>query len=186
VPPPSRARRTAAWAAARAASAGSTPALEALRRLRQEAGAPRGPADRPGLEAGALEEDPGGRRRHLGGLAAHHSSQGDRPRGVGDDQIALDQPAVLAVEGGQALAGPGPSDPDDRGRRQAVPVEGVERLPQLEQHVVGDVDQVRDRPDADRAQALREAARRRPDGDAVDDPGDVARAADRIVDRQRD
>ncbi len=85
-------------------------------------------------------------RRELGGRAAHHPRQADRARVVGDEEVLLAQRARDPVEGGQLLPRGRAADPDRAG--QLVAVVAVDRLAELEHHVVGDVDGQRDRAHA--------------------------------------
>jgi len=96
------------------------------------------PGDDDGREVRRLQQD---RRRHradLGRAAAHHAGERDRTAAVGDEQVLGVERAVLAVQGGQPLPRLRPADHDLA--LQRVEVEGVQRLPQLEHHRVGDVD----------------------------------------------
>jgi hypothetical protein len=125
-------------------------ALEAVGGIRREAvGA--GPAgDGVGGEEGALEEEFGGVEGDPAVFAAHDAGQRQGAGFVGDQQGVGGGRDGLAVEEQHLLAGWGSA----RGsRRQLGVVEGVQRLAELEHHVVGDVDQGADRADA--------AARRR-------------------------
>jgi hypothetical protein len=72
-------------------------------------------------------------------------SAGDGLRlvGVRDDQHVRVQGPIDAVECLDALAGRGPADPDCRSR-ELCEIERMHRLPKLDQHVVGDVDDVVD------------------------------------------
>ena len=78
--------------------------------------------------------------------AAHDTGEPDRAAVVGDQQVLDGQLALDAVEGGQPLALARPTHPDRT--RELVAVVAVDRLPELEHHVVGDVDGQRDRPHA--------------------------------------
>ena len=69
---------------------------------------------------------------------------------------------------------------------QQVGIEGVQRLAQLEHHVVGDVDHVVQRPPARGDDPLGEPLGRRPDLDAADEPRGVACAQLGIVDLDGD
>ena len=72
---------------------------------------------------------------------------------------------------------PRPAPPhDDRGLAHGDVVEGVQRVAQLPQHVVGDVHDVADRPEPDGAQARGHPRRRRAHPHVVDDPNGIARA----------
>ena len=70
--------------------------------------------------------------------------------------------ALLAVERLDRLAGPRAAD-DDRRAAKPRQIERVHRMPELEQHVVGDVDDVADRTDAARRQPRLHPVGRRAD-----------------------
>ena len=74
----------------------------------------------------------------------------------------------LMIERFQRLARPRAAH-DDAPLPQIVGVEGVERLAVLQHHVVGDIDDVVDRPHPGGQQAPLHPGRRRLDGDALDD-----------------
>ena len=78
--------------------------------------------------------------------AAHHAGEADRAAVVGDQQVLGRQGAGHVVEGGELLALGRPAYDDRAG--QLVAVVAVDRLAELEHHVVGDVDGQRDRPHA--------------------------------------
>ena len=65
-------------------------------------------------------------------------------------------------------------------------VERVERVPEREHHVVGDVDDVRDRAHPRGEQARLEPDRRLPERHVAEEPADVARAALEVLDRDVD
>ena len=65
---------------------------------------------------------------------------------------------------------------------EPIEVEGVERLTELMEHEVGDVDHVVDRSQSDGAEPLAQPSRRRPHDHALDHPGSEARAALRVLD----
>ena len=157
-------------------------ALEAHAGLGLEAERLARAAHRQRVEVGALEHD----RRACSSVtsrvgAAHHAGDGDRPLGVGNDQHLGRQ---RRASGRRASAA---------SRRRARfctriwpppslrEVERVHRLTELEQHVVGDVDDVADRPDAGGAQPRLHPVRRRPDLH-VGDRARVARAQLRVLD----
>jgi len=89
--------------------------------------------------------------RHFRIGAAHHSGNCNRALRVRDHQHLGRQLAHLPVERLDLLAGPCRPH-DDLRTTEFREVEGVHRLPHFEQHVVGDVDDVADRPDARRLQ----------------------------------
>ena len=95
----------------------------------------------------------------------------------GSAMTSIDASSVarLAVERGEALARGGA--PHDDGRiRHARGVEGVQRMAELPQHVVGDVDHVADRPEPARPQARGHPGRRGRDLQPADHAQRVARA----------
>ena len=73
-------------------------ALEAIRRLREEAEPSRRPPHARRREEGALEEHRGRPVAHLGFLPAHHAGERDGAAAVGDDQIVRLERARHAVE----------------------------------------------------------------------------------------
>ena len=127
------------------------------------------------VEVRRLEEQVDRRTGDFAVLAAHDAGQGDGLLGVGDDQhVGVELPG-LAVDGGDPFVGARAPN-DDAVLGEAVVVEGVERLPHLQHHEVGDVDDVVDRPRAVGGEPLPQPAGRRADRDAGDDAADVARA----------
>ena len=119
------------------------------------------PADGAGREVRALEEHGPRRVTDLGVGAPHHAGHGHGPVGVGDHERRVAERPALPVQRHHRLARPRAAD-DDVPARQEIAVEGVERVAQLPEHVVRHVDDVVDRAEAGRAQALGEPARRRP------------------------
>ncbi len=154
---------------------GVAAALEAVAGVGVEAEAAARGAHPPAVEVGALDEQVGGRVGDLAVGAAHDAGQRHRPLGVGDDQHLGVEGARDAVEGRQPLAAAGAAD-DDAAAGEAGEVEGVERLAQLPEDVVGDVHDVVDRALADRLEPPAQPRRARPDGDAAHDARGVARA----------
>ena len=139
------------------------------------------------IEVGRLQQDVLRRRRHLGLGPAHDSGQRDRPGTVGDDQHVRRQVALDAVEGLQCLFRPGRADDD--GRRlaagaglQFVVVEGVQRLAPFQHDVVGHVDDVVDGPHAGIGEPPLHPARRRADGDVLEQGRRIARRQVRVGD----
>ncbi|GAA3071608.1 hypothetical protein GCM10020000_65310 [Streptomyces olivoverticillatus] len=137
-------------------------ALEALGRLGGELVAAGGTGDDDGVEVRGLDDDLGGARGgpvvgDLGLGSAHDAREPDGAAVVGDDQVLGVQDALGAVEGGELLAGLGAADAD--GALDARAVVGVQRLAQLEHHVVGDVHGERDRAHARLLQAALEPDR---------------------------
>ncbi len=99
------------------------------------------------------------RVRHLALEAADDAGQRDGPALVGDHEHVGRQAPQLAVERAELLAVAAAAD-DDVVARDVVVVEGVQRLPQLEHHVVRDVDDVVDRTLLERDQPLLQPLRR--------------------------
>ena len=95
-----------------------------------------------------------GRRPNLGVAPPITPAIAARALGVGDDQHVGVERAVDAVER-RAAVSPGARAADHE-RRPAEPleIERVHRLPELEHHVVGDVDDVADRADAGRLEPV--------------------------------
>ena len=174
---PQAGTRRAAWGRCRARSGRSCRCASPGRRavLRTESGSKRADSSRM-------------LRRPLGDfavLAAHDAGERDRPGGVGDHQHVRRQLGLLAVDGHQLLAGPGPAD-DDPPAFEPVEVERVQRLARLEHDVVGDVHDVVDRPQPDRLQAALHPVGAGADLHAADDAGRVVRAEVGGFDRDRD
>ena len=133
------------------------------------------------VEHRALEENPRRALAHLAALPAHHAGQRDRLRGVGDDQVVGEKLALLAVERRQELAF-ARAPHDDAGAVEAIEIERVQRVSQLEQRQVGRVHHAVDGPHAARAQPLLHGERRGPDAHALDDARHVSRTALRVLD----
>ena len=148
--------------------------LETRRGFRLEAQLLARPADALRIEERALEHDGLRGVAHFRTAAAHDA--GDRLRlvGVGDDQHLRIERAVDAVERRDALAWRRAADANFAAR-ELVEIERVHRLAELEQHVVGDVDDVVDGAHAGRLQPRREPGGRGRDGDVGDRRG-IARA----------
>ena len=102
-----------------------------------------GASDGHRIETCRLEHDVAGGRCQLGGLAAHHAGQADRPGVVGNQQVVWRQLADDIIKGGQPF--PRRSLPDHDRALQPVSVVSVQRLPGLQHHIVGDVDVEADR-----------------------------------------
>ena len=187
VPPPCSTSSRAARSAATGGSCGSTTRSKrrdaSLGSLCRRAG----PGDDSRVEVRRLQDDVDRSAfRHLadlGGRPAHDAGQADRTGVVDDEQVVGVQPALDAVEGDQGLVGPGPAHGDASG--QPGGVVGVQRLAQLEHHVVRHVDDQRDRAHARREQpALQPPRAGRAGVHAVDAAGHEPRAG-RVVQRHR-
>ena len=135
------------------------PALEPLGRLAGQLVATCRARDRHRIEVRGLDEHAGGAGADLGGGAAHHACQPDRTGVVGDQQVFLVQRARLPVERHQLL--PWVRAAHDDSAPQFVEVVAVDRLTEFEHHVVGDVDDQRDRPDARELEPRDHPGRRR-------------------------
>ena len=101
--------------------------------------------------------------------------------GIGDHQHAGGQRPLLAVERGHGLARLRAAHLDHAAAHLGE-IEGVHRLPELEHHVVGDVDDVADRADAVGEQPVLQPLRRGANGD-VGCRGDISAAQLRLFDR---
>jgi hypothetical protein len=154
------------------------PAVRALGAERMPLGASQD-ADR--LEVGGLEEDVRRPLPDLGVLAAHDPGEGDRPFGVGDDEILRVELARVPVESGELLALARPAH-HDLPTAQRVEVEGMQRVANGEHDVVGHVDDIGDRAHACSRDPRLQPWRRGRDGNVREEPADVARAALVVLD----
>ena len=163
---PARRRRSAAnSAAARAMPRGgasmSPPRSNRDRRLGLQAEPLARPPHGRRLEVRALQRDPRRRRRNLGIRAAHDAADRHGALGVGDDQHVRRRARARRR---RACASSRPR----RARRIDEPVAAQARSrsnacigwPDLEHHVVGDVDDVVDRADAGGLEPLAQPGRR--------------------------
>ena len=148
-------------------------ALEAVARVGGHAQCtPRGPY-LPGLEERALEQNVRRIFRDFGVPPSHHAGNRHGALCVTDHEHVGCDRASLAVQRHQGLPGTCAAD-HDRGIRQAVQVEGVERLTQLQHDVVGGVHDAVDGAGSRGPQPIREPPGRRPDGNAPDHGPQVA------------
>ena len=156
-------------------------ALEPLGGLGRQLVAAFGAEDGDRVPVGGLDEDVGRGLGQLGGLAAHHTGEADRSGVVGDQQVLGGELSVGSVERGHPFARTRSSYDDRAG--ELVAVVAVDRLAQLEHHVVGDVDRQRDRPHARELDAAGHPVRRRRRGVEARhrSPGEH-RAADGVLD----
>ena len=97
--------------------------------------------NRHGVEVGRLDEHVGGRVRNLGRESTHHTGETNRARTIGDQQVFGVQRALLLVERCELL--PRARTTHDDAAGQLVEVVAVNRLAELEHHVVGDVNNQR-------------------------------------------
>ncbi len=139
------------------------------------------PPDRPWLPGGGLQENFGRPLLHGALGATDDAGEPLRPLRVGHDHVARRQTPRLPVEAGQLLT-VASSPHDDPATPETLVIEGMHRLPGLEHHVVGDVDDVADRPDAGRPQPRLHPRRRGRDVDAGDQAPDEPAAAVGCVD----
>ncbi len=111
------------------------------------------------IEIRAFEDDGRRRVRDLGFGAPHDSCHGDRTLGVGNDKHVGRKYSLLTIECLKRFAGPRRSHANVR-PGQSREIKCVHRMAHLEQHIVGDVDDIADRPDAGRVQARLHPSRR--------------------------
>ncbi|GBD46106.1 hypothetical protein HRbin41_00925 [bacterium HR41] len=122
-----------------------------------------------------LEQHAGRLGAHFGALPAHHAGDCGRTVAVADERRPWRELALVAVEGGDALAAACRAhlDPCLREPRE---IEGVQRLPEQQHHVVGDIDDVVDRPHAAGQKPLAKPKRRRTDRHVLEDAGGETQA----------
>ena len=153
-------------------------ALEPAGRLAGQLVPPGAAGDRRGVEVRRLDHDVDrvGAGPDLRGRPAHHAREADRAGVVGDEQVVGVEAALHVVEGGERLARLRPPHHDGPGQPRRVV--GVQRLAQLQHHVVGDVDDQRDgaHPGPEEP-PLHPPRRRRRRVDPVDAAGHEAQAA---------
>jgi hypothetical protein len=149
------------------------------------------------VEQRRLDIDIARRGGAAGALAADDAAQAQHVAVVGDHRHVGVKRVALAVERRQRLAGPRAAH--DKVAGDLVGVEDVERPVEIEGDEIGDVDQRRDRPQADRHEPILQPARARPVAHAADEaaeeerarlvvrPGEMHRdrAAERALDRRR-
>ena len=90
-----------------------------------------------GREKRAFQENVPGLRGDGRSLPPHDAGHGHRPGLVGDDQGRFGQGAGRAVQQDDGFPRGGEANSD--GAPQAVVVEGVQGLAQLQHHIIGDV-----------------------------------------------
>jgi hypothetical protein len=102
--------------------------------------------DRRGLEVRAFERDRAGTAGDLRVGPSHHPGHGLRTLRVGDDEHVGIELARDAVERRDRFAAYRPADPQlVAGKRREI--ERMHGMPELDQHVVRDIDNRADRPD---------------------------------------
>src|SRR5207249_420030 len=156
------------------------PALEAVTRLARQLQRPAGTADAGRLKVGALEHEIPRVGAHFRLGAPHDARDDGGVLGIADRGHVGGERTRHAVQGDDLFAGTRASH-DDRGAAQPGEIEGVERLVQLEQDVVGRIDDVVDRPLAHGTEAVGEPGGTGPYLDSSDHGGHVSRSALRIL-----
>ncbi len=159
-------------------------ALEAMARLRVKTITARGAPHGPRIEIRALEHDAFRRRADLGVCAAHHAGERDGAATVdrvGDHQIIFDERSCDAVERDECFVRARTSH-DDFSAANFVGVERVHRVTVLEHHDVRDVDCVRDRTHAERAEPVANTSGRWRDRNARHDRRAVVRTTFGVFD----
>ncbi len=160
-------------------------ALEPVARLARQLERAAGAADPRRLEKGALEHEVSRGGRHFGFGASHDARDDRRPLGVADGGHLRCERAPHPVQRDDLLVGARP--PDDHGRAaQLGQIERVQRLVQLEQDVVGRVDDVVDRPLPDARESLGEPRGALVDPNAANDRGHVAGATFGVLETDLD
>src|SRR6267142_4494006 len=117
--------------------------FEAITRFARQAEGAAGAANAGRLEVGGLEHDVGRVLRDLGLGTAHNAGHDRGPLGVADDGHLSRQPSAHSVQGDDLFPWFGSAHDDGRAP-QFGEVEGMERLIDLEQDVVGRVHDVVD------------------------------------------
>jgi len=116
----------------------------------------------------------------------HHTGQGNRGAWASAmNQHVRRQRALVAVDAGDLLAGPGSGGRRSACRRSCRSRTRCRRLAEFEEHVVGDIDDVVDRPKADGLKPANHPRGAGADLHVSDDSGGVVRAEVRRVDGQR-
>ena len=159
--------------------------LPAVRALGAQPEALGGSEDRERLEVRRFEQDVRRPLADLGLLSAHDPGESDRPLGVGDEQIVRLEIPLDSVQRSQLLALVRAAD-DDLAAANRVVVEGVQGVAERQHHVIGDVDDVRDRAHPGREQARFQPERRRTDPDVAEEPADVAGTGLEVLDLDLD
>ena len=156
--------------------------LEPVGGLGAEPQALGGPADGAGIEIGALQQHPGGGPGDLGIEPPHDPGQGHGPLGIANQQGLGVQVPLDAVQGGEtALAALGQAH-HDFAPPEALKVEGMQGLAELQQHVVGDIHQVVDGPQARHLEAAAHPEGRGRHGQPGHEAGGITGAVHRVQD----
>src|ERR1022692_681616 len=137
--------------------------------------------DHRGAPERAFEKNARGRAADAAVLAAHNARQSQRLLLVGDKEEIGFERELLAVQQRQRFTVLGKAH--DQIALEYALIIGMQRLPELQHHVVGHVDHRRDRPDAAALEALFHPHRSRGSRvDAADHAAAKARACLRILD----
>ncbi len=147
-------------------------ALEAIGAFAFHGQESRGLADAKRIESSGFEQDINGFRANFGVDSAHDAGEGDGSLGIGDDQHGRSQFALAAVDADEGLAAPGVAD-DDLSAVDLGEIKGMKRLTEFHHDVVGDIDDVVDRADADGFEPSRDPEGGCADSDAADQTGRV-------------
>ena len=181
VPPAEERRIAAARSSASGNRLGVGAALEAVRGVGVEAQAARGCADRRRVPPRRFEQDVLRRGRHGGVEAAHDAGERDGALGVGNDDVGRVENPFDAVERHELFSAARLAD-DDAAAGELVEVEGVERLADVPEDVVGGVHGGADGLGADGGQPGSDALGGLRGGDPGDDAGAEAAAEARDFD----
>ncbi len=157
-------------------------ALEAVARVAVDRQLAAGLRRADGIEQGHFKEHVGRRLGDAGALAAHDGAQADHAAIVGDHGHAGFERVFLAVQRHQRLAGL--CRTDGQAALQLAGIEHVQRTRDIEGQQIGDIDQRRDRPQADRQQPVLKPARAGAVLHAPDQPADEHRAGRGLVFRE--
>ena len=141
----------------------------------------RGFADAGGVEIGAFENDGSGGVRNGAVAAADDSGDGDGAGGIGNDQVRRCEVVLFFVERDDFFAVAGRAG-EDGVAGELVAIERVHGLREFGHDVVREIDDVVDRIQADRGQAVLQPERRGLDGDVFENQGAVTRAEREIFD----
>ena len=160
------------------------PLLEPRRRLRARLQFRRRPPDVRRMEGGRFQQHRRRRLRHLRLEPAHHAGQRDRRLRIRDSEHIGRKLLFVAVDHHHLLALPGASH-DDLASAQLLEIESVQRLAQLQHHVVRDIDDDVDRAHPAGDKPLLHPARRFSHPHVLDQRGDVAIAQVRVGDLHR-
>ena len=131
------------------------------------------------MEPGALQQNARGVRSDRGVGPAHHARDRHGLSTGGDEEVVRVQRAHGIVQRDELTPALRPPH-YDLSLRQAVQIEGVQRLSSLDHDVVGDVDDVIDRAQADGVQAVLHPVRRWADANLRHHPSCIAPAQIRI------